>query len=123
MSTRTDPSRALTSVPFSPRITSRTSVGKPTMVKTMSDRAATSPGVSAHAAPRSSSASARDRVRENTVTGYPASSRCPHIDEPITPLPIQPSDSRDELAMRPPPWIVVRPHRIGVTTIASLAIR
>ena len=37
------------------------------------------------------------RVRENTVTGYPASSRCPHIDEPITPLPIQPSDSRDEL--------------------------
>ena len=42
-----DPARA----PSAPSITSRTSLGKPTIVKTTSEAAATALGVSAHFAP------------------------------------------------------------------------
>ncbi len=69
MSTRTLPRAAPASVPAGPSTTSRTSSGKPTIVKTTSALCATACGESAHAAPRSSSERARSRVRLNTVMG------------------------------------------------------
>ena len=48
----------------------------------------------AQAAPLASSGSARARVRELTVARWPASIRCPHIELPITPVPIQPMFTR-----------------------------
>ena len=47
-------------------------------------------GVGPRRAPRRRSASALARVRVVTVTGCPASSRCPHMLDPMTPVPIQP---------------------------------
>ncbi len=59
-------------------------------MNTTSDAAATDRGESASFAPLSISALAFSGVRLNTVAGYPAAIRWPHIDEPITPVPIQP---------------------------------
>ena len=60
------------------------------MVNTTSAAPATSAGVSAQLAPRSSSGSARFRVREETEARNPLANRCPHMEVPITPVPIQP---------------------------------
>ena len=92
MSTRTDPAAAPETAPCPPRNTSRTSAGNPTMAKVTSDAAATAAGVSAQVAPAASSAPAFLRVLVWTVIGYPADCRCPHIDVPITPVPIHPTD-------------------------------
>ena len=59
------------------------------MVTMMSASAAAIAGVSHHRAPRSTSAEARSGERFETFTSCPASSRWPHIDAPITPVPIQ----------------------------------
>src|SRR5262245_34366422 len=63
------------------------------MENTASDAAATPAGESPHAAPRSSRGSARSRLLVYTVTEYPASSTWPHIELPMTPVPIQPTRS------------------------------
>jgi hypothetical protein len=68
MSTRYAPSRAAAMMPFSPKYTSSTSDGYPTMVMTTSAAAAAAPGVSAHVAPRASSGSALARVRLCTTS-------------------------------------------------------
>ena len=90
MSTRTVPGFAPASVPSVPSVTSRTSRGKPTIVKTTSDAWATARGESASLAPFSTSGLALSAVRLKTVALYPAAIRWPHIDRPITPVPIQP---------------------------------
>src|SRR5688500_5410627 len=56
--------------------------------------AATARGESAQVAPAASRGSALSRVRLYTVVGYPAAIRCPHIDWPMTPVPIQPTRGR-----------------------------
>ena len=63
MTTRALPGRAPASAPWVPRNTSRTSFGKPTMAKTTSAFSATARGLSAQAAPASSSGRALSRLR------------------------------------------------------------
>src|SRR5581483_7260535 len=90
MSTKIWAGRAAASAPSSPSSVARTSAGKPTMVKTTSEAAATARGESAHAAPRATSGSAFARVRLKTVAAKPLAIRWPHIEAPITPVPIHP---------------------------------
>ena len=90
MSTNTIPGRACWTRPASPRYTSDTSRGNPTIVKTTSDSSATRAGESAHRAPRKSRPSAFDRVREKTVSACPLTRRCPAMAAPMTPVPIHP---------------------------------
>ena len=68
MSTSTAPAAAPASAPSAPSTTSRTSCGKPTMVKTTSARAATARGESAHTRRARAAAPARAAVRVKTVT-------------------------------------------------------
>ena len=77
MSTRMLPLLEPASAPSAPSITSRTSLGKPTIEKTTSDAAATALGVSAHLAPCANSGSALDFVRLETVSAKPALSKWP----------------------------------------------
>ncbi len=63
MSTRMLPGFEPARVPSGPSTTSRTSRGKPTIVKTTSLRWATARGLSAHTAPWANSRSALARVR------------------------------------------------------------
>ena len=67
-----------------------TSSGKPSMVKTTSLASATARGESAQAAPRPRSGSALARVRVCNVTAKPLARMWPHIEAPMTPVPIQP---------------------------------
>ncbi len=90
MSTRMLPFFAPERTPRSPRMTSRTSGGKPTIVNTTSDASATALGESAHAAPLASNAPALSLPRVWTVMPYPFAMRCPHIGPPMTPVPIHP---------------------------------
>lgn len=60
------------------------------MEKTTSDWEARELGESARFAPMSRRVWALEIVRLKTVTEYPALIRCPHIDRPMTPVPIQP---------------------------------
>src|SRR4051794_19114904 len=60
------------------------------MLKTTSDASATARGFGAYVAPRSISGWALLRDRLKIVTRYPAERTWPHIDAPITPVPIQP---------------------------------
>lgn len=60
------------------------------MEKTTSDWEASEFGESARFAPMSTRVWALEIVRLKTVTEYPALIRCPHIDRPMTPVPIQP---------------------------------
>ena len=60
------------------------------MLKTTSLRSATARGLSAHAAPFSSTDSAVERVRVKTVASNPWSMTCAHMLRPMTPSPIQP---------------------------------
>ncbi len=75
MSTRTLPGRAARERAVGPEHDLADVDGKPTIVNMTSDAAATAAGESAHTAPRSSSGSARSRVRVKTVAAYPPSSR------------------------------------------------
>ena len=63
MSTMTLPDSEPARAPSSPRMTSRTSLGKPTMLKITSLFSATARGLSAHAAPLARTESAVDFVR------------------------------------------------------------
>lgn len=99
-STRMPPGGIEASTPASPNTTPRTSAGEPTIVNTTSLTRAKAAGVSAHVAPRHRSDSALLRVRVKTVSPKPASSRCPAMEWPITPVPIQPR------RVRPGPAIV-----------------
>jgi hypothetical protein len=60
------------------------------MLNTTSEDPATAPGESAHFAPLATSGRAFSFEREYTVTPYPFARMCPHIDNPITPVPIHP---------------------------------
>ena len=64
------------------------------MVKMTSLPAAASRGVAAHTAPFARRSAAFSRVRVCTRTAHPAASRCPHIERPMTPIPIQPTEPR-----------------------------
>jgi hypothetical protein len=61
------------------------------MLNTTSEDPATAPGESAHVAPFTRRGRAFSFVREYTVMRYPLARRCPHIDSPITPVPIHPT--------------------------------
>ena len=63
ISTRTLPSFDPASAPFLPSITSRTSLGNPTMAKITSEASATARGESAHTAPFATAESDFDLVR------------------------------------------------------------
>ena len=76
-------------MPSGPRKTSSTSVGSPTIAQATSAPSAASRGEAAHEAPASRSARARSGVRVWTTSGCPAASRCPAIERPMTPVPIQ----------------------------------
>ena len=78
------------SAPSSPRITSSTSEGYPTIVKTTSLCNATSRGLEQADAPRLIRSFSFDGVRLNTEVLYPALRRCEHMLRPMTPVPIQP---------------------------------
>src|SRR5512143_660170 len=91
MSATMEPWRAPPRTPEGPRKTSRTSAGNPTIAKVTSEAAATALEESAHFAPFSKRGRAFSFVRENTVTRYPFARRWPHIDSPITPVPIHPT--------------------------------
>lgn len=60
------------------------------MEKTTSDWEAREFGEAARLAPMARRGWALEIVRLKTVTEYPALIRCPHIDRPMTPVPIQP---------------------------------
>ena len=74
-------------MPSSPSVTAFTAAVFVTIVKTISLRSATSRGVSAQTAPAASSGSAFSRVRFQTVTVWPASSRRRVTALPMTPRP------------------------------------
>src|SRR5262245_34481400 len=82
-----DPARA----PCDPSITSRTSLGKPTIAKTTSEASATALGEAAHFAPFANSGSAFSLRRLKTVAANPAFIRWPTMLAPITPVPIHPT--------------------------------
>src|SRR4051794_6328772 len=63
----------------------------------MSDCWLTAFGVSAQRAPCDTRPSALAFVRVLTWAGYPLLRRCPHMDAPMTPVPIQPTRGRDAL--------------------------
>src|SRR5262249_21711241 len=88
MSTNVWPGRAAGSNPLPPKYTSRTSAGKPTMVKTISDCSLMARGESTHLAPRSTSDCALAFVRVLTTTGHRFAIKSPHIGPPLTPVPI-----------------------------------
>src|SRR5512140_711810 len=91
MSATMEPGRAPSRTPEGPRKTSRTSAGNPTIVNVMSEDSATAFEESVHFAPFSRRGRAFSFVRENTVMRYPFARRWPHIDSPITPVPIHPT--------------------------------
>src|SRR5512141_690257 len=97
MSVTMESGRVPPRTPEDPRKTSRTSAGNPTIVNVTSQDSATAFGESAHFAPFSRRGRAFSFVRENTLTPYPFARRWPHIDSPITPVPIHPTrvDSGD----------------------------
>ena len=72
-------------------MTSRTSAGWPTIEKTTSDASATARGDLPAFAPRSSKGRSFADERLKAVTPNPAARTCPHIDEPMTPVPIHPT--------------------------------
>ena len=90
MSTSTLPASQPARAPSGPSTTSRTSRGKPTMLKITSLRSATDFGVSAQVAPCSRTESAVSRVRVYTVAEKPRSMRWAHMLRPMTPRPIHP---------------------------------
>src|SRR5262245_16871546 len=90
ISARTLPGLVPASSPCGPKTTCRTSAGKPTIEKTISDCSATALGLSAHRAPLAIKGSAFDLVRLVPVMAKPRSIQWPHMLRPITPAPIQP---------------------------------
>ena len=60
---------------------------------TTSDAAATSAGEAARDAPAATSSSTGPGLREWTVSGRPASSRCPAMGRPMMPSPMKPTRS------------------------------
>src|SRR5882672_1424697 len=92
-------------MPSGPPVTAFTAAVFVTIVKVISLSAATSRGLSAQRAPASSSGSAFSRVRFQTVTVWPASSRRRTTPPPITPRPTKPSSAiqRTSLDVRPHP--------------------
>src|SRR6185437_4879377 len=75
--------------PAIPPTTSRTAVGSASMVMTTSASRTASAGLAATLAPSAWNGSARDAVRFQTVSGYPAASRRLAIGLPMIPRPIK----------------------------------
>ena len=90
ISIRSDGGFEVESVPWGPRWISSTSAGKPTIEIATSRSRAASAAESAHFAPCPNRSAAFSRVRVCTVRSWPAASRCPAIDLPMTPVPINP---------------------------------
>src|SRR5215470_15584151 len=84
------PARAPSSLPAWPQRTSSNAGGSLTIVKRISEAAATSRGVLARVAPAATNSEAREAVRFHTVTEWPAFSRFRLIGRPIRPSPINP---------------------------------
>jgi hypothetical protein len=88
-STKTAPDASAPNAPSGPSVTARRSSSFPTHAKTISAPSAAAAGVGADRCPCFDvQASARDALRLNTVTWWPAAARCPAMGKPITPSPM-----------------------------------
>ena len=90
MSTTTAPRRTPSRMPFGPCTTSRTSGVSATIMMMMSLRLATSLGDAPTFAPACATSAVLLCVRFQTVTSYPAATRCFAIGRPMIPRPMNP---------------------------------
>src|SRR5690348_5694503 len=101
-------------MPSGPSVTACTASVFVTMVKTNSLRSATSRGLSAQRAPAASSGSAFSRVRFQTVSVWPASSRRRLIAVPIPPRPTKPTSATHVLHLH----VGLDPNEVGAHLLA-----